>query len=213
MSFDISTLPPLTTLLVAALIGAVAAVPAQYFMARFEAHYRLPLLVPLFALMGTATCAMTDANPRALVLLVAALVLLTATLIDLKVRRLPDLLTGSLFVFAMGASLLGYGPAPLDALIGAAIGFGSLLGLNLLYQLLRGRNGVGGGDIKLALGLGALTALPDVVLVLAGGAILHAIIGVGLIVARRSTLASELPFGPALSVVTWLLLITAPPLA
>lgn len=212
MDFDISQMPPLEAILAAALIGGVAAIPAQYVMARYEAHYRLALLMPFFVGVGVLTCFGTNADPKALVMLVAALTLATAALIDLKVRRLPDLLTGSFFVFAMAASLLGIGPAPVDALIGAAIGFGSLLALNLLYQLLRGRNGVGGGDIKLALALGALTALPDVVLVLAGGAILHAIIGIGLIVAKRGTLASELPFGPALAFITWVLLITAPPL-
>ncbi|MGB0922313.1 MAG: prepilin peptidase [Alphaproteobacteria bacterium] len=211
MGIEAGDLPALGTIASAVLIGMVAAIPAQIFMARYAARYSFAILVPVYGLVGALTCLGTNAEPHALVMLFASLLLLTGALTDWKVRRLPDLLTGAFFLYAMSASIIGYGPNPLDALIGAAIGFGSLLALNLLYQLLRGRNGIGGGDIKLAAALGALTALPDIVLVLAGGAILHSLIGLGLIAARRGSLASELPFGPALSLVTWLLLLTAPP--
>lgn len=76
--------------------------------------------------------------------------LITLSWHDLRDRRLPDTLTlpgaGALLV---GAGLAGRG---LPALAGAA----GLAGLYLLVHLANPA-GLGGGDVKLALGVGALT--------------------------------------------------------
>lgn len=206
MGVDLSSISPLIVIASAALTGAVLAVPAQIFMAQYEARWPLWQAALLLALTGGATCYFTTADPRALALLFASFALMVGAMIDIKVARLPDLLTGPLFLYAMGLAVIGLGPAPLDALIGAAIGFGSLLGLELFYQWIRGRSGVGGGDIKLAASLGAFIALPDIVLVLMGAALLHSAMGIALIIVRQKKLASEMPFGPALVLVTWALL-------
>jgi leader peptidase (prepilin peptidase)/N-methyltransferase len=84
---------------------------------------------------------------------VAAVLMWAAVLsvIDLRRRRLPNVLTvpGAAVILVV-AALYGRG---LPALIGGC----ALAGLYLVIHL-TGPGGLGGGDVKLALGLGALTA-------------------------------------------------------
>ncbi|MGV0634146.1 prepilin peptidase [Mycolicibacillus trivialis] len=117
--------------------------------------------------------------------------LVTLTWCDLRDRRLPDTLTlpGAAAALA-GAGLLGRG---LPALAGAA----GLAGLYLLVHLLRPA-GLGGGDVKLALGVGAITGCfgPAVWTLAALGAPLLTA-GWGLLAARRGVAA--VPHAPAMA--------------
>lgn len=136
--------------------------------------------------------------------------LLSLTVTDLLWFRLPDLLTGALFVTALGLSLATGYPPITAALAGAAIGSGSFLALRLAYHAWRGREGLGLGDIKLMAGLGAATGpwlLPHMVLLAALAALAAALAG------RYSEHGAfdrfrALPFGAALAVscgVLWVL--------
>jgi leader peptidase (prepilin peptidase)/N-methyltransferase len=97
-------------------------------------------------------------------------VLMGLVLCDLAAFRLPDGLTGPLFLIGI---LLAWEDPSRDlsgALIGAAIGAGTFLALRIAYQTLRGREGLGWGDVKLMAGIGAglgVMALPVVTLVAA----------------------------------------------
>jgi len=97
-------------------------------------------------------------------------VLMGLVLCDLAAFRLPDGLTGPLFLIGI---LLAWEDPSRDlsgALIGAAIGAGTFLALRIAYQALRGREGLGWGDVKLMAGIGAglgVMALPVVTLVAA----------------------------------------------
>ncbi|WGW05909.1 prepilin peptidase [Tropicibacter oceani] len=91
---------------------------------------------------------------------------------DLLWMRLPDPLTMALFAAAMMLAVGGIGL--LAALYGAALGSGSFLLLRLGYRFLRGREGLGLGDVKLMAGLGAFAGpggLALLVLVASGGAL------------------------------------------
>ncbi len=57
---------------------------------------------------------------------------------------------------------------------------------------------LGFGDVKLAFLLGLLLGFPDILIALFLAFSIGAIIGVGLILLKRKTLKSELPFGPFL---------------
>jgi len=137
--------------------------------------------------------------------------LLALTLCDLQWYRLPDLLTGTLFLTALGIAARGGG---LDqALIGAGLGSGAFLALRLGYYAIRGREGLGLGDVKLMAGLGAFAGpldLPLLVLIAALGALAGA--GLDHMVDRRrrgtSLAIRKLPFGAALcgaAAILWVL--------
>ncbi|MFF5634153.1 prepilin peptidase [Streptomyces sp. NPDC012825] len=131
-------------------------------------------------------------------LLCAPFAALLAT-VDLRVHRLPDQLTLSLAVLV--PLLLG-AAAPLP---GAAGSFGhALLGglvLGAAYFLLFviNPNGLGFGDVKLALPLGALLGWYGWTVLFAGafaGFLLGGAYGLGLVLFRGADRKSAIPFGP-----------------
>lgn len=104
---------------------------------------------------------------------------------DLRQRRLPNWLTvpGAALIL-VGAALMGRGAA---ALAGAA----ALSGLYLVVHLVSPRS-LGGGDVKLAVGLGALTGMfgADVWWLAALGApLLTALVAIGAVVRGATTVA------------------------
>ncbi|MDZ7708817.1 MAG: prepilin peptidase [Roseovarius sp.] len=118
--------------------------------------------------------------------------LMGLALCDLTAMRLPDPLNAALL--ATGLALGALGPGLGAALIGAGAGAGAFLAIRLGYQGLRGREGLGMGDVKLMAGIGAglgWQALPLVALLAALGALMLTLM------LRRGPVArdAEIPFG------------------
>jgi leader peptidase (prepilin peptidase) / N-methyltransferase len=113
------------------------------------------------------------------------------TVYDIRRRRLPNWLTLPGFaVIMLVAAASGHGPA-------AALGSGLLAAVYLLAHA-AAPTAMGAGDVKLALGLGALTGCfgGDVWFLAAIGApLLTAVIG---IVARLGWSATTVPHGPSM---------------
>ncbi len=65
---------------------------------------------------------------------------------------------------------------------------------------------MGLGDVKLAFFMGLFLGFPKILVALFFAFLIGAIIGVGLILARRKTLKSEVPFGPFLVIGTFIAL-------
>lgn len=140
--------------------------------------------------------------------------LLTLAAVDLGDLRLPNILT--LPWIGMGLLLaalnLSQGTPPkfdraaLEAHgLGAAGGYLAFAGLAAAYRLLRGREGLGLGDAKLAAVAGAWLGwriLPAVVLVACGLSLLW--IGIRFARQGRDALNAPLPFGPPLAAAVWL---------
>ncbi|MEQ9261381.1 MAG: prepilin peptidase [Roseovarius sp.] len=89
--------------------------------------------------------------------------LLALTLSDLGSFRLPNPLTFALLLLALAVAAWppGKGLSPeLESLshaaLGAALGAGVFLAISIAYKALRGRPGMGEGDIRLMAGIGAL---------------------------------------------------------
>ena len=135
---------------------------------------------------------------------------------DLRERILPDVVnfTGfalglvfSLFVAPTDGSALWIAnhlfqfppPQPVlslvDALLGAALGSGLLWLVSEAYFRLRGREGMGLGDVKMMLMAGAFLGAKRTLLTIMAGSILGSVIGIAVIVARRKEADYELPFG------------------
>lgn len=158
------------------------------------------LLYVEIAATGAAVCAVCAGGGPVDMALAALFLwlLLGLALTDLLWFRLPDLLTGALALCALVLALRA--EALLPALYGAALGAGAFLALRLGYRALRGREGLGLGDVKLMVGLGAFSGphdLPLLVLVAAllgiGGALMR-----DLRAARSPRATRAIPFGAAL---------------
>ncbi len=131
--------------------------------------------------------------------------LLLIALVDAEHFCLPDQLTLPLLVTGGLAALVPGHTAPLDAVIGAAAGFGALWLLAFVYRRLRGREGLGDGDPFLLAAGGAWVGwigLPSVLLWASAAGL--SLVMARLLLGKRVTAADRLPFGPCLAVGIWL---------
>jgi leader peptidase (prepilin peptidase)/N-methyltransferase len=124
-------------------------------------------------------------------------ILVALTVIDLDFKLLPDALTLPGTVLAVTGALLG--PGPQHALLGMVAGSGYLWLFAWIWKTFLKRDGMGGGDIKLAAMFGALLGPVGAFLTITLAAFVGAIAG-GLLMARgRGDMKSELPFGTCLA--------------
>lgn len=164
--------------------------------ARISARY------PLVEFLGAACVlagALTAPDPAAAAARSIFLLAMVAVFfIDLEYRIIPDVITlPGAAIGILCAPLFGVGR--LDSLIGAVAGAGLLWLLGWAYHQARGREGMGGGDVKLAALLGACLGWQGMLMTLMAGSLLGTLIGVGLISAGRSRWLTRLPYGSFLS--------------
>ncbi|MFD3957391.1 MULTISPECIES: prepilin peptidase [Streptomyces] len=162
--------------------------------------YAPDTLAPLTTVLAClALAAATGARPElAGWLLLAPVAVLLAT-VDRRVHRLPDPLTlplaaATVLVLGGAALLPGHAGSWTSGLLGGA----ALGGFYLLLFLIN-PNGMGFGDVKLALALGvALGWYGWEVLFLGGfaGFLFGAAYGLGLVLLRRAGRKTGIPFGP-----------------
>ncbi len=163
----------------------------------------------LMALAAAATgvwAALAQPTPLAAVL--TALLgwqLLLIAVIDAEHFRLPDQLTLPLLATGGLAAVLLDHTAPLDAVIGAAVGFAGLWLLAFAYRRLRGREGLGDGDPVLLAAGGAWVGwigLPGVLLWASAAGL--SFVAARLLVGGKVSGEDRLPFGPCLAAGVWL---------
>jgi len=148
-----------------------------------------------------------------------AAMLVASTFIDLRHFIIPD--EFSIYAAPVGIAAavllgwLGYPDAPTwkQSVVGALIGGGSLGSVALLYWVVRRREGMGTGDIKLLAMIGAfLGALPAVPFVILVSSVVGAVVGVSLMIVSRSGRYTALPFGPFLALAAIIYLLHGPEL-
>ncbi len=171
-----------------------------------------PLTELAAAAIGTAAATVAPSLEAAGVVALVGWWLLALALIDLRTFRLPDALTLTLLAAGLGLATARLPvdlvlPDPRDAALGAAAGCLVLLSIRWLYSRTRGVEGLGLGDAKLAAAAGAWlgwAALPSLLLFAAATALVGA-----LVVHRRLRGDLAVPFGPALALAFWSLLLAA----
>ena len=122
--------------------------------------------------------------------------------IDWKSWRLPDAITLPLLLLGLGATWWLAPEMVTDHAFAASVAWVGLWGLRAGYRLVRGREGLGLGDVKLLAAAGAWVGLDGLAFVLLGGALAGLAMAAGRHGWRLSG-SSAIPFGPALCVATW----------
>ncbi|TMA82498.1 MAG: prepilin peptidase [Deltaproteobacteria bacterium] len=128
-----------------------------------------------------------------------AAALVTITFIDLDHRIIPDVISLPGIVVGLAVSFVSPLVTPLGALLGVLAGGGVLLGIATGYEMLRGREGMGGGDVKLLAMIGAFLGWQSVFVTLMVASLIGSIIGVGLMIYQRADTKLAIPFGPFLA--------------
>jgi len=191
-----------------AVLGAAWGIVADRIAARWPAHedghvraidWRTVVAVVVGALaLGGLTLRYTDPG-SALVIgaYLVALILLLAT--DLDQRLLPDVITLPAIPLALLFTLSGLNPmlSPDSLPVAIVVAIAVPVGLALL-AIPFGAGAIGVGDLKLLLSMGLLAGPVRLVIGVVYGAIAAGLVIVVLLVARRITLKTYIPFGPFL---------------
>jgi leader peptidase (prepilin peptidase)/N-methyltransferase len=129
---------------------------------------------------------------------VAALIVLLAT--DLDQKLLPDLITFPLAGYAAAVTLLGLNPLVAGKEMGliSAVAAAVLAPLILYVTDRIFKGALGMGDLKLAVSLGFMSGLSRLFVGFLAATIVFAGVVMVLLLSRRLTLKTAVPFGPAL---------------
>lgn len=163
-----------------------------------------PVAELLGAAIGAASVAVAPDLPQAIAGAVFGWLLLTLALLDARHYWLPDPLTGALAVAGLAAGVAGIEPGLIDRLIGGAAGFLLFAAVRFSYRALRGREGMGGGDVKLFGAIGLWLGWRMLPGVLFGAAM--AGLGYSLVLLAAGSAmsgSSRLPFGLFLALAGW----------
>lgn len=120
------------------------------------------------------------------------------TFIDFDHMILPDEFTLSGIIIALLGALVNPERVFLDAFLGFLLGGGFLWLLAYVYFLLSGKEGMGGGDIKLLAWIGALVGWKGVPFVIMFSALSGSLIGVLIALKAKEGFKTAIPFGPYL---------------
>lgn len=163
---------------------------------------RYPVVEIVSALLTAYIGWRFGASWTALATMVFGWAMIALAMIDLDTFFLPDSITLPLVWLGLLAQLAGlYPKVGIEAaVIGAAAGYLSLWSVFWLFKLATGKEGMGYGDFKLLAAIGAWMGWKALPLVILLSSLVGAIVGIGLILARRQGRDVPIPFGPYLVV-------------
>ncbi len=88
----------------------------------------------------------------------------------------------------------------IDSAFGVILGGGMLFLVAFLYETIRRREGMGMGDVKLLAMIGAFLGWRSVLFVALASSLIGTLVGISIILYKRSDLKYTIPFGPFLSI-------------
>jgi len=160
---------------------------------------RYPLVELLTALLFTAVAHRFGVSIEAAIYMAFSAALVTITFIDIDHRIIPDRISlpgiGLCFLAALTLPHMGWQAS----LLGIVVGGGSLFVVAWTYSMLTGKEGMGGGDVKLLAMIGALLGWQGVIFTIFSASLLGTVVGLGVMVHARSNLKLAVPFGPFLA--------------
>lgn len=170
-------------------------------------HWRYPLVEGLTGGLFAAVATVTGAAWTLPALLTLTWALVVASAIDLEHRIIPNRLTYPLPFVLLTLLLI---PTVVDGtwgdlrrgLIAAIAVPAGMLALSEAFRLLRGQQGIGMGDIKLALSLGLVLGYLggwELIVAFYATAVSAVLVAVPLIATGRAKLATRIPYGPYLA--------------
>ena len=160
---------------------------------------RYPFVELLGGLAAIACVLMFGPTLHALALFAFIATLVVVTFIDLDHRIIPDVISlPGIPIFFAAAFLVPTVTWKASAL-GILVGGGSLYAVAWGYQALTGREGMGGGDIKLLAMIGAMVGWQGILFTLFAASAIGTIVGLLAMVGSGKGMRLAIPFGPFLA--------------
>jgi len=160
---------------------------------------RYPLVEILMALLSLALFIRFGFQFQTILWMLFAGTLVVLSFIDFDHKILPDVLTLPGIAVGWLVSFLPGGISWSDSLIGLIAGGGSLYLVATVYARITGREGLGGGDIKLLAMIGAWMGWQSLPLIVLMSSLSGAVIGSVFILLGGKGARTQIPFGPFLS--------------
>ena len=172
--------------------------------------FRYVLVEFLGGLMAVGVYLMFGPSIEAIVYYAFIAALLTITFIDIDHQIIPDVISLPGIAVGFAASFLMPSITWMDSLIGILAGGGSLYAVAWGYALITGKEGMGGGDIKLLAMIGAFLGYQSLLFVIFSSSLLGAIVGIGAMIKQKKGGQTVIPYGPFLAAGALLYLFFAP---
>lgn len=168
-------------------------------------------LVELFtALVSVVVGWQFGVSPQAMGALFLSWCLIAASGIDIGHKLLPDSITLPLLWLGILLSFFDVFVSLEDSVIGAMAGYLSLWSVFILFKLVTGKEGMGHGDFKLLAMLGAWTGWKMLLVIILTSSLVGAIVGISMILLKKTERGTQIPFGPYLAAAGWLSLLWGP---
>jgi len=156
---------------------------------------RYPVVELATGLAFAGAVALFGVRADAFVAMVLAGLLIALAGIDLDHFLLPDRLTLPGIGLGLASQLAVEHGSLARGIAGALVGAGILLVVAGAWELARGSEGMGLGDVKMIAMIGAFLGIGGVLVSLVVGTLLGSVVGLLAIARGRGTLAAKLPFG------------------
>ncbi len=125
--------------------------------------------------------------------------LVTVSFIDIDHMILPDKFTLSGIAIGLIGAALNPERSVIDAVLGVVLGAGFLWAVAYFYFVIRNREGMGGGDVKLLGWIGAVLGWKAVPVVILLSSLLGSVVGFAIMIRTKDGLSKAIPFGPYLA--------------
>ena len=160
---------------------------------------RYPLVEGMSGLLAMLLFRRYGLHPQLAIEFIFCSLLLIIAMIDLDTFLIPDILSLSGIALGLVFSFFTPGFSWWDSLLGIILGGGILYLIATGYALLRHKEGMGGGDIKLLGMIGAFIGWPGVVFTVLVSSVSGMLIALPLMWRSGKGLGSALPYGPFLA--------------
>lgn len=161
---------------------------------------RYPTVELLTGLITLSTFLKFGPGMEAVIYFIFIATLVVITFIDMDHRIIPDVISIPGIIVFFVAALLIPTVSVRDSLLGILAGGGILFIIAELYFRVTGKEGMGGGDVKLLAMIGALVGWQGVLFTIFVSSLVGTVIGIIVMLIQGKNLKLAVPFGPFLSI-------------
>ncbi len=163
---------------------------------------RYPLVELILGILSLALFIRYGISYQYILFLIFLGSLVVCTFIDIDHQIIPDLISLPGILIGFAISIIFNHITWLDSMIGILGGGGILYLIAVIFERLTGKEGMGGGDIKLLAMIGAWLGWQSLPLIILISSLTGTIIGGGALLISRRGYGARIPFGPFLSLGT-----------
>jgi leader peptidase (prepilin peptidase)/N-methyltransferase len=162
--------------------------------------FRYPLVEILAGLVAASVFLTFGLTLKGLIYFIFIAALMVITFIDIDHKIIPNVITIPGIPVGLLASLALPEVTIIDSLLGLLAGGGSLLAVAWGYNLLTGKEGMGGGDIKLLAMIGTVIGWKGVFFTIFVSSAVGTLVGLTVMLAKGKNMKFAVPFGPFLAI-------------